>query len=85
MGLARAGGRQPVPAARLSPQYIVGFTDARVYREMGRVAYGAGLFSPSLDAGEFGARFHGHNERIDVESLALTTRLWHDVATDLLA
>ncbi len=72
----------PFPAARLSPQFIVGFTDARVYRELGAVAYGAGLFSPSLDAGEFGSRFHGHNERIDIESLALTTRLWHDVVTD---
>ena len=74
----------PFPRARLSPQLSVGFTDARIYREMGAVAYGAGLFSPTLDAGEFGARFHGHNERIDVESLALTTRLWHRVVTDFL-
>ncbi|MEL6893091.1 MAG: M20/M25/M40 family metallo-hydrolase [Actinomycetota bacterium] len=81
--LHRAVNR-PFPTARLTPQLVVGFTDARIYREMGAVAYGAGLFSPSLDAGEFGARFHGHDERIDVESLALTTRLWLDVATDLL-
>ena len=75
---------QPFPSARLTPQFSVGFTDARIYREMGAVTYGAGLFSPSLDAAEFGSRFHGHDERVDVESLALTTRLWHDVATDLL-
>jgi acetylornithine deacetylase/succinyl-diaminopimelate desuccinylase-like protein len=74
----------PFPSARLNPQFIVGFTDARVFREMGAVAYGAGLFSPRLDAAEFGSRFHGNDERIDIESLALTTRLWHDVATDLL-
>jgi acetylornithine deacetylase/succinyl-diaminopimelate desuccinylase-like protein len=74
----------PFPTARLTPQLVVGFTDARIYREMGAVAYGAGLFSPSLDAGEFGLRFHGHDERIDTESLALTTRLWHHVVTDLL-
>ncbi len=74
----------PFPTARLTPQLVVGFTDARIYREMGAVAYGAGLFSPELDAGQFGARFHGHDERIDVESLALTTRLWSHVATDLL-
>jgi acetylornithine deacetylase/succinyl-diaminopimelate desuccinylase-like protein len=74
----------PFPTARLSPQFIVGFTDSRIYREMGAVAYGAGLFSPSLDAGEFGSRFHGNDERIDIESLALTTRLWHHLATDLL-
>ncbi len=81
--LQRAVG-EPFPTARLTPQLVVGFTDARIYREMGAVAYGAGLFTPSLDAGEFGSRFHGNNERIDVESLALTTRLWHRVATDLL-
>jgi acetylornithine deacetylase/succinyl-diaminopimelate desuccinylase-like protein len=75
---------RPFPTARLTPQLVVGFTDSRIYREMGAVSYGAGLFSPSLDAGEFGSRFHGNNERIDVESLALTTRLWHDVAHDLL-
>ncbi len=74
----------PFPTARLTPQLAVGFTDARIYREMGAVAYGAGLFSPELGAAEFGSRFHGHNERIDVESLALTTRLWGHVARDLL-
>ena len=30
---------QPFPSARLSPQFIVGFTDARVYRNLGSVAY----------------------------------------------
>ena len=74
----------PFPTARLTPQLAVGFTDARIYREMGAIAYGAGLFSPGLNAADFGARFHGHDERIDVESLALTTRLWHQVATDFL-
>jgi acetylornithine deacetylase/succinyl-diaminopimelate desuccinylase-like protein len=75
---------KPFPSARLGPQSTVGFTDARVYRQMGSVAYGAGLFSPELDAGDFSSRFHGHNERIDTESLRLTTRLWLDVVTDLL-
>jgi acetylornithine deacetylase/succinyl-diaminopimelate desuccinylase-like protein len=75
----------PFPTATLTPQMIVGFTDSRIYREMGAVAYGAGLLSPSLDSSEFGSRFHGHNERIDVESLALTTRLWDHVCRDLLS
>ena len=74
----------PFPDARLNPQFIVGFTDARVFRDLGAVAYGAGLFSPAIDPGEFGQRFHGHNERIDVESLRLTTELWERVVTDLL-
>jgi len=81
--LQRAVAR-PFPTARLTPQMIVGFTDARVFRQMGSVAYGAGLFSPELDNGEFSSRFHGHNERVDVESLRLSTELWLDVARDLL-
>ena len=75
---------KPFPGARLTPQFIVGFTDSRIYREMGAVAYGAGLFSPDLDVGSFGRRFHGNDERIDVESLRLSTDLFHDVAKDLL-
>jgi acetylornithine deacetylase/succinyl-diaminopimelate desuccinylase-like protein len=62
----------------------VGFTDARVFRDLGAVAYGAGLFSPSVDPADFGRRFHGHDERIDVESLRLTTELWERVVVDLL-
>ena len=81
--LQRAVAR-PFPTSRLTPELIVGFTDARIYRQLGSVAYGAGLFSPTLDAGEYGRRFHGNDERIDIESLALTTALWIDVARDLL-
>lgn len=74
----------PFPTSRIAPSLSVGFTDARVHRELGAVAYGAGLLAPSLSSAEFGLRFHGHNERIDIESLHLTTRFFHDVATDLL-
>jgi acetylornithine deacetylase/succinyl-diaminopimelate desuccinylase-like protein len=76
--------RRPFPGTSLLQQLSVGFTDARVYRQMGAVAYGAGLLSPAIDAGEFGRRFHGNDERIDVDSLGLTTQLWLDVARDLL-
>jgi acetylornithine deacetylase/succinyl-diaminopimelate desuccinylase-like protein len=75
----------PFPNARLNPQFSVGFTDARVFRELGAVSYGAGLLSPTVDAGDHSLRFHGNNERIDVESLRLTTELWERVVTDLLA
>lgn len=74
----------PFPDATVQPRLTVGFTDARVHRDLGAVAYGAGLLSPSLSAAEFGARFHGNDERIDIESLGLTTRLFHDVVRDLL-
>ncbi len=73
------------PGAKLVPGIVVGGTDARFYRDRGRVAYGAGLFSPDFDSSAFGSRFHGHNERIDVESLGLATEFWIGIATDLLA
>ena len=38
-----------------------------------------------VDAAEFGRRFHGHDERVDVESLGLTVELWQRVVTDLMA
>jgi len=75
----------PFPSSRVSPSLSVGFTDARVHRELGAIAYGAGLLSPNLSGAEFGSRFHGHNERIDLESIDLTTRFYHDIVTDLLA
>ena len=75
---------KPFPGAELSPQLIVGFTDSRIYREMGAIAYGAGLFSPDLDAASYGSRFHGNDERIDTESLRLSTDLFVEVAKDLL-
>jgi len=72
------------PQTELSPGLTVGFTDARVHRNLGAVAYGAGLLSPDLSASEYGSRFHGNNERIDVESIGLTTGLYLDTVTDLL-
>jgi acetylornithine deacetylase/succinyl-diaminopimelate desuccinylase-like protein len=71
-------------SARLHPSLTVGFTDARVHRDLGAIAYGAGLLSPSVSGREFSRRFHGNDERIDVESLGLTTQLWIDVVSDLL-
>ncbi len=81
--MARAVAR-PFPASRMLPNLTVGFTDARVHRDLGAIAYGAGLMSPALSPSEYGARFHGNDERIDVESLHLTTRFFHDVVIDLL-
>lgn len=72
------------PGASIVPGLVVGGTDARFYRERGRVAYGAGLFSPGMDFATFGSRFHGHDERIDVDSLALATEFWIGIARDLV-
>jgi acetylornithine deacetylase/succinyl-diaminopimelate desuccinylase-like protein len=73
------------PGAEIVPGLIVGGTDARFFRTRGAVAYGAGLFSPAMDFATFGSRFHGNDERIDVDSLGLAADLWTGVAEDLLA
>lgn len=73
-----------VPGAQMVPFMIVGATDARFFRRAGATAYGAGLFSDKIPFAEFMSMFHGNDERIDQESLALTTALWDEVAKDLL-
>ncbi len=71
------------PDATVIPSMVTGGTDSRFFRDAGAIAYGAGLLSSRLDAGEFSSRFHGNNERIDVDSLRLTTQLWLDVVERL--
>ena len=34
---------------------------------------------------DYGTMFHGDDERVDIESLGLSTELWDPVARDLLA
>jgi acetylornithine deacetylase/succinyl-diaminopimelate desuccinylase-like protein len=72
------------PGAEVLPWMLVGGTDAAFFREKGAIAYGAGLFSAKASLAEFQSRFHGHDERVDVESLGLSTGLWIDVARELL-
>ena len=67
------------PGAKVLPSMVTGGTDARFFRLRGVPSYGAGLLSADIGLGEFMNRFHGHNERIDIESLRLTTKLWLDV------
>jgi acetylornithine deacetylase/succinyl-diaminopimelate desuccinylase-like protein len=71
------------PGAKVLPSMVTGGTDARFFRHRGIPAYGAGLLSSKVGMGEFMSRFHGHNERIDIESLRLTTKLWLDVVERL--
>lgn len=73
------------PGGRVVPFMTAGATDARFFRRLGAVAYGFGLFSERISFDEFAAMFHGDNERVDVESLRLSTDLWTYVATSLLA
>lgn len=74
-----------VEGSALVPFLTVGATDARFFRRDGAVAYGFGLFSRRLTFEDYATMFHGNDERVDVESLLLSTRLWETVAADLLA
>jgi acetylornithine deacetylase/succinyl-diaminopimelate desuccinylase-like protein len=66
------------------PFLTVGATDARFFRRAGATAYGFGLFSTSLSLEDYGVMFHGDDERVDVESLRLSTELWRGLAEDFL-
>jgi acetylornithine deacetylase/succinyl-diaminopimelate desuccinylase-like protein len=73
------------PGAGLVPFLTVGATDARFFRRVGQTAYGFGLFSQHLSMEDYGTMFHGDDERVDVESLRLSTELWERLAHELLA
>ncbi|HTW97421.1 MAG TPA: M20/M25/M40 family metallo-hydrolase [Acidimicrobiales bacterium] len=65
---------------RLVPTVMTGCTDARFWRERGSVAYGFGLFSDAFGLDEHESMFHGRNERVDVESLRLSTLAFDELA-----
>ena len=66
------------------PSLMVGGTDNRFFRRAGAVGYGFGLFSKRLPYEDFATMFHGNDEKVDQESLALSTQLWEAVARDLV-
>ncbi len=81
--LNRLTGRL-VPGTSTVPFVIVGATDARFFRKLGTTCYGYGLFSERIPFTEFATMFHGDNERIDTESLDLSTELWEELIRDFL-
>ncbi len=72
------------PGARTVPFLTVGATDARYMRTLGSVSYGFGLHSSAIGFEQYGAMFHGVDERVDVESLRLSTEMWTALARDFL-
>lgn len=54
-------------------------TDARFWRAKGTTAYGVGLFDDRMTFSEMLALFHGHDERVSVESVDRTTALYEEV------
>lgn len=77
--------RQAYSGSKLVPFLTVGATDARIFRRLGTVAYGFGLFSEHLTFEDYAVMFHGVDERVDVESLRLSGELWSRLARDTIA
>jgi acetylornithine deacetylase/succinyl-diaminopimelate desuccinylase-like protein len=82
--LARVSSRLCAGSA-LVPMVMTGATDNRFFRRAGSVGYGFGLFSKRLRFEDYTTMFHGNDERIDQESLGLTTDLWLALAADVLS
>ncbi len=81
--LSRVTGRLCEGSA-LVPTIMTGGTDNRFFRRAGSVGYGFGLFSQRIGFEDYARMFHGHDERVDQESLELSTQLWLALADDVL-
>ncbi len=69
----------------LVPTLMTVATDARFWRARGTVAYGVGLFDDRMSFSEMLSLFHGHDERVSVESVARTTALYSEILERFLA
>jgi acetylornithine deacetylase/succinyl-diaminopimelate desuccinylase-like protein len=77
--------RRHHPDAVLVPSLCVGATDARWLRPVGIPTYGFGVLSRKVTPTAYWSRFHSHDERIDVESLAMSLSGWEQLAGDFLS
>lgn len=76
--------RRVYPSGSVLPRLASGGSDSAHFRKLGAVAYGFGLLSPAVRAEDFMSRFHGRDERIDLESLRLTADAWGPLCRDVL-
>lgn len=77
-----AVAREAVPDALVIPSIATGFTDSRVFRRRGVVAYG---FVPCLLEPAEVATVHGNNEHIPVEKLGLGIQILYEVVRRICA
>jgi acetylornithine deacetylase/succinyl-diaminopimelate desuccinylase-like protein len=68
----------------LVPWLMTGATDNRFFRRAGSVGYGFGLFSKKLAFEDYATMFHGNDERVDQDSLGLSTDLWLAIAEEFV-
>src|SRR5262245_19966938 len=73
-----------MPDSRVVPAITTGGTDAKFFRWKGIPAYGFGLHSTRIPYTEYPLMFHGHNERVDTESLKLSALMWEALCRDFL-
>jgi acetylornithine deacetylase/succinyl-diaminopimelate desuccinylase-like protein len=73
-----------MPDATVVPAITTGGTDAKFFRWKGIPAYGFGLHSLRIPYTEYPIMFHGHNERVDTESLKLSAMMWEALCRDFL-
>ena len=65
-----------VEDAVVVPGITAGFTDSRVFRNNGIVAYG---FSGALTPPNLARTVHGHNERIPIDSFRLSCQMIYEI------
>ena len=73
-----------VPGSRIVPTMTTGGTDAKFFRWKGITAYGFGLHSTRIPYTEYPLMFHGHNERVDTDSLRLSAQMWETVCREFV-
>ncbi len=73
-----------MPDSHVVPAITTGGTDAKFFRWKGIPAYGFGLHSTRIPYTEYPVMFHGHNERVDTESLKLSAIMWETLCRDFL-
>jgi acetylornithine deacetylase/succinyl-diaminopimelate desuccinylase-like protein len=81
--MARVAGKL-MPGSTVVPAMTTGGTDARFFRWKGIPSYGFGLHSTRIPYTEYPVMFHGHNERVDTESLRLSAEMWEALCRDFL-
>lgn len=71
-----------VADAPVVPIMAAGGSDARALRELGIPAYGFGLLGEGWSYERYREGMHGNDERIDVESIALSLRALRQIVAD---
>jgi acetylornithine deacetylase/succinyl-diaminopimelate desuccinylase-like protein len=76
--------KRMMPDSRVVPFITTGGTDAKFFRWKNIPSYGFGLHSTRIPYTEYPLMFHGHNERVDTESLKLSAQMWETLCRDFL-